>query len=194
MLFNPWLHPQSTYIVQSTVWRLPNSWPPRAPTPLSTQRVFPSPAPKAGRGWGGTHSPGGEWVGGEIFRKTPDIGLASYSIIPLQLHPSPTPHPHEHQLWNVERERQTDHTGSLGHMRLVQNLIMVLASTNQQLTTTLHTVYTDTKKQANRHQQKILGMSRTMYIIVITHIQKPCIFLKNSVSCNRLIPALFPPT
>jgi hypothetical protein len=31
------------------------------------------------------HSPGGKGVGGSIFRKTPDIGLASYSIIPLRL-------------------------------------------------------------------------------------------------------------
>jgi len=69
--------PESTYIcrVQSSVWRLPKNWPPRH---LSTQRVCPPPAPKAGgytlaRGWGG---------GGSIFWKTPDIGLTSYSIIP----------------------------------------------------------------------------------------------------------------
>ncbi len=37
---------------------------------------------------GGTHSPGGEGVGGSIFRKTPDIGLVSYSIITLP----PPPH------------------------------------------------------------------------------------------------------
>ncbi len=30
-------------------------------------------------------------MGGTIFRKTPDIGLASYSIIPLRLPPSPSP-------------------------------------------------------------------------------------------------------
>ncbi len=67
--------PQSTYIcrVQSCVWRLPKYWP---PTPLSTQRVCPLPAPKAGG-----HSPGG---GGSIFWKTTDIGLASYSIISLR--------------------------------------------------------------------------------------------------------------
>jgi hypothetical protein len=41
--------------------------------PLSTQRVFPPPAPKAVRGWG------------PIIRKTPDIGLASYIIIPLRM-------------------------------------------------------------------------------------------------------------
>ncbi len=50
--------------VQSSVWRLPNYWP---PTPFSTQRVW------------GTHSPGRS-----ICWKTPDIGLASYSIIPLR--------------------------------------------------------------------------------------------------------------
>ncbi len=75
--------PQSTYIcrVQSCVWRLPKYWP---PTPLSTQRVCPRPAPKAG----GTYSPGGEGgegVGGSIFWNTPNIGLASYSIISLRL-------------------------------------------------------------------------------------------------------------
>ncbi len=45
------------------------------PTPLSIQRVCPPPA-LAGR-WGG----GG---GGSIFWKTPDIGLASSSIISLR--------------------------------------------------------------------------------------------------------------
>jgi hypothetical protein len=55
------------------------------PLPLSTQRVCPPPRTKGGggRGEGGTHSPGGEGGGESIFRKTPDIGLASYSIIPL---------------------------------------------------------------------------------------------------------------
>jgi hypothetical protein len=38
---------------------------------------------------GGTHSPGGEGGGGSIFWKTPDIGLASYSIISLRAWPSP---------------------------------------------------------------------------------------------------------
>ncbi len=47
------------------------------PHPLSTQRVYPTPAPRTPRG--------GEGVGGSIFWKTPDIGLASYSIIPLRL-------------------------------------------------------------------------------------------------------------
>ncbi len=31
------------------------------------------------------HSPGGKGGGRSIFRKTPDIGLASYSIIPLRI-------------------------------------------------------------------------------------------------------------
>jgi hypothetical protein len=50
--------------------------------PLNTASVS-SPVPKAG----GTHSPGGEGVGGQYFKilwKTPDIGLASYSIISLR--------------------------------------------------------------------------------------------------------------
>ncbi len=42
------------------------------PHPLSTQRVCPPPAPKGVRGRG------------SLFRKTPDTGLASYSIIPLR--------------------------------------------------------------------------------------------------------------
>ncbi len=50
------------------------------PTPLSTHRVCPPPAPKAG----GTHSPGGEGGGGSIFWKTPAMGLASYTIISLR--------------------------------------------------------------------------------------------------------------
>ncbi len=50
------------------------------PTPHSTKRVCPLPAPKA-RGY----TLAGRWRGGG--RKTPDIGLDSYSIIPLR--PSP---------------------------------------------------------------------------------------------------------
>jgi hypothetical protein len=49
------------------------------PPPLHPASVS-SPAPKAG----GTHSPGGEGVGGLYFWKTPDLGLASSSIIPLR--------------------------------------------------------------------------------------------------------------
>ncbi len=56
------------------------------PHPLSTQRVCPPPERRGGGG--GTHSPGGEGVGGgSIFWKTPDIGLASYSLIPLRRQP-----------------------------------------------------------------------------------------------------------
>ncbi len=51
------------------------------PHPLSPKRECPPPAPKAE----GTHSPGGEGGGGSIFRKTPDIGWAFYSIIPLRI-------------------------------------------------------------------------------------------------------------
>ncbi len=50
------------------------------PHPLSTQRVCPTTAPKAGG-----YTLAGRWGGGgSIFRKTPDIGLASYSTIPLR--------------------------------------------------------------------------------------------------------------
>ncbi len=74
--------PQSTYIcrVQSCALRLPKYWP---PTPLSTQRMCPPPAPKVG----GTHSPGSEGGGGLIFWKTSDIGLATYCMISLRLFP-----------------------------------------------------------------------------------------------------------
>ncbi len=52
------------------------------PHPLSTQRVCPPPAPKAG---GGVHTRQAVrgW-GGSTFRKTPDVGLASFCIIPLR--------------------------------------------------------------------------------------------------------------
>ncbi len=71
---------QNTYIYRTerSVWRLPNYWPP-TPSPPS-ECVLP---PHQRRG--DTHSPGGEGVGGSIFRKTSDIGLASYSIIPLRM-------------------------------------------------------------------------------------------------------------
>ncbi len=63
--------------VQSSVWRLPNNWPP-TPSPPS-ECVLP-PVPKA---VGFTLT--GRWGGGmSIFQKTPDIGLASDSIIPLR--------------------------------------------------------------------------------------------------------------
>ncbi len=53
------------------------------PHPLSTQRLCPPPTPKAG---GDTHRAVRGWGGGNIsvFWKTADIGLASYSIIPLR--------------------------------------------------------------------------------------------------------------
>jgi hypothetical protein len=51
------------------------------PPPLHPASVCTPSAPKAG---GYTHSPVGEGWGGSIVRKTPDIGLASYSIIPLR--------------------------------------------------------------------------------------------------------------
>jgi hypothetical protein len=68
--------PRSIYVCreQSSVWRLPIDPLP----PLHPAGVF-FPAPKAG----------GEGVGGSIFWKTPDIGLASYSIIPLRQIPTP---------------------------------------------------------------------------------------------------------
>ncbi len=67
--------------VQSCVWRLPKYWPP-PPSPPH-ERVFPR--TKGGGEGGGTHLPGGEGGGGSIFWKTPDMGLASYSIISLRL-------------------------------------------------------------------------------------------------------------
>jgi len=51
------------------------------PQPLSTQRICPYPVPKAG----GYTTLAGKWGSGRsIFWKTPDIGLASYSIISLR--------------------------------------------------------------------------------------------------------------
>ncbi len=65
--------------VQSSVWRLPNYWPP-TPSPPS-ECVLPSHQRRWGR-----YTLAGRWGGGGlIFWKTPDIGLASYSIIPLRL-------------------------------------------------------------------------------------------------------------
>jgi hypothetical protein len=69
----------TVYRVQSSVWRLPNYI--LTPHPLSTQRVCPPPAPnllgvhtlQAVRGWGVN-----------ISEDARDIGLASYSIIPLR--------------------------------------------------------------------------------------------------------------
>ncbi len=69
---------QSTYICreQSSVWRLLKYWPPTPPKP--SESVLP---PHQRRG--GTHSLALRGLG-SIFWKTPDIGLASYSIIPLR--------------------------------------------------------------------------------------------------------------
>ncbi len=61
--------------VQRSVWRLPNY-------PLYTERVCPPPAPKA---WG-THSPGGEGVGGVNISED-----ARHWIGLLQYNPSTTP-------------------------------------------------------------------------------------------------------
>jgi hypothetical protein len=53
------------------------------PNPLSTQASVSSPRTK-----GGGYTLAGRWGGwGSIFRKTPDIGLASYSKIPLRFYP-----------------------------------------------------------------------------------------------------------
>ena len=75
-----WSTPQITYIcrVQSSVYRLPNYWPP-TPSPPSECVLPPH------QSWGGGYTLAERWGGGgSIFRKTPDIGLASYSIIPLR--------------------------------------------------------------------------------------------------------------
>jgi hypothetical protein len=54
------------------------------PPPLHAASVS-SPRTKGGEWGGGYTLAGGEGVGGSIFWKTSDIGLASYSIIPLRL-------------------------------------------------------------------------------------------------------------
>ncbi len=74
---------QSTYVcrVQSSVWRLPKYWPPPSPNfhPASVS------SPRTLGGGGGIHTRRAvRGVGGSIFWKTPDIGLASYSIISLR--------------------------------------------------------------------------------------------------------------
>ncbi len=71
---------QSTYVcrVQSSVWRLPKYWP---PTSLFTQRVCPPPHHQMR---GGTHSPGGEGIGGHRHW----IGLLQYlSTLKLRTQP-----------------------------------------------------------------------------------------------------------
>ncbi len=79
---------KSTYIyrVQSSVCRLPNYWPPTPSIPSecvlpSHQRLgYTVHTRRAVRGWG------------SIFRKMPDIGLASNSIIPLRMGGCGLPH------------------------------------------------------------------------------------------------------
>jgi hypothetical protein len=71
-----WVMPQITYIyrVQSSVWRLPNYWP---LTPSPPKRVI---LPLHRRRGGGTHSPGGEGVGGNISEDARHwIGLLQYN-------------------------------------------------------------------------------------------------------------------
>jgi hypothetical protein len=77
------IYTTSTYIyrVQSSVWRLTNYWRP-TPSPPSECVLPPQQRRRvhtlrAVTGWG-------EGPRGSIFRKTPDIGLASYSIIHLR--------------------------------------------------------------------------------------------------------------
>jgi hypothetical protein len=69
--------PNSIYRVQSSVWRLPKYWPPPPlqPASVSSPRTKSGGYTLAGRGGGG----------GSIFWKMPDIGLASYSMIPLRI-------------------------------------------------------------------------------------------------------------
>jgi hypothetical protein len=76
------LYSQSTYIcrVQGCVLRLPKNLPP-TPSPPS-ECVLPPPPPPPPKD---THR-AVRGVGGSIFWKTPDIGLASYSIISLRLY------------------------------------------------------------------------------------------------------------
>ncbi len=84
----PFPHKVLTYVeyrLQNSVWRLPPLHPPLHAASVSSPRT---------KGGGGTHSPGGEGVGGgQLFWKTPDIGFASYSIISLRF--TPPPHPRE---------------------------------------------------------------------------------------------------
>ncbi len=84
--FYPWLqlfHSQSTYVcrLHSSVWRLPKYWPPRSPPPFHPANLS-SPRTKGG----GVHTRWAVREWGSIFWKTPDIGLASYSIIPLRFY------------------------------------------------------------------------------------------------------------
>ena len=62
------LEAQSNYIcrVQSSVWRLPKYWPP-TPPPLHPASVS---SPRTKGAGGGSHSPGGEGVGGQHFGRS----------------------------------------------------------------------------------------------------------------------------
>jgi hypothetical protein len=84
--------PRGTFQIPQSWLGLINSWKPDAKSsyiyrvqssvlithPLSTQRVCPPPAPKAGGG--GTHSPGGEGVWGQYFERRQTLdGLLLYN-------------------------------------------------------------------------------------------------------------------
>ncbi len=146
------------------------------PNPLSTQRLC---LPKAGD----THSPGGEGVGGSILRKTPDIGLAFYSIIPLRLHPSPPPTSAPTLKWT-----NRPHTGLI---RTHEACPEPNYDPGQHQPTTYnfctYCIYTDTKK--NRPTD--INNSSSAWA---EHISRSHAIFKNSVSCNRQLPAFFPPT
>ncbi len=77
--WNSWYHKVLTYTefrAMSGVFRTIDPPPPLHPASVSFPRT---------KGRGGGYTLAGRWGGGRlIFRKTPDIGLASYSIIPLR--------------------------------------------------------------------------------------------------------------
>jgi hypothetical protein len=81
-------HKVLTYIEYRAVFGVFRTIDPSIPPPQPPQPPLHPASVSSRRTKGGgytTHSPGGEGVGGSIFRKTPDIGLASYSIISLRL-------------------------------------------------------------------------------------------------------------
>ncbi len=71
-----------TYVEYSAVSGILKNIDPPPPSPPSECFLLPH------QRQGGTHSLGGEGGGGSIFLKTPDIGLASYSIISLWVKPN----------------------------------------------------------------------------------------------------------
>ncbi len=81
--------------------------------PLHPASVSP-PAPKAGGGYTLARRWGG---GGSIFRKTPDIGLASYSIIPLRQGPTTSQTTIE---WSVNEVRKLFHGNSVYNPQRIQ--------------------------------------------------------------------------